>query len=412
MTQARRIVRIRDGAPQYLLNPSLPDSQTGARRVLSLHERTGASAAFTGRGVTIAFIDSGFYPHPDLDDRVLAHVDATDTAIRLGTRFSRGNRESYVWHGQMTSVIAAGSGRQSGGLYRGLAPDARLVLIKVSDRHLRIKERDILRGMRWLIAHAHEYNVRVLNISVGGDFQSQDPDHPLHRAVEKLTELGVTVVISAGNRGAQEVLPPASAASAITVGGYDDSSQPDPAHWQLYHHSYGAGVGGVPKPEVLAVARWVASPIVPGSKMARRAYWLTQLFDLKTHDITRAMAIVAAGASDLGLTPEDLAAPTQLVLKSLKSLVAFDKLIDAQHQHVDGTSVASAVAAAVVAQMIEANPRLTPHHIKAILMRTALKLPDAESARQGAGAINASAVVRAALNVRDAELDDKRTDRT
>lgn len=409
MTLNRRIVAVRDSAPQFLLKPSFPVLGTGERRVLSLHERTAASTEFTGRGVTIAFIDSGFYPHRDLDHRVTAHVDATDPTITLGTRFRRDNRQWYVWHGQMTAVIAAGSGQQSDGLYRGLAPDARLVLIKVSNRRRQIKEADILRGLQWLIAHAQDYDIRVANISVGGDFPSDDPDHPLHRAVADLTARGVTVLVSAGNSGRDVLVPPASAAAAITVGGYDDVNSLDTADWLPYANSYGVAVDGAQKPDIVATARWIASPILPGSVMAKQARWLVQLFDLTTRDIRKAIVVLTAGAADLGLTPVEAAAPTADTWARLQALADHHKLIDALHQHVDGTSVSCAVASGIVAQMLEANPRLTPQNIKAILMRTALRLPGTAPEKQGAGVVNASAAVYASLDARNANAEDYRT---
>src|SRR5579859_5957980 len=176
--------------------------------------RCAAPTNVTGRGITIAFIDSGFYPHPDLAGRVLCHIDATSERIVEGRRFN--SPEWYSWHGQMTSVIAAGAGEA----FPGLARESTLVLIKVSTVHKQIKERDILRGLRWLLANHARLGVRVVNLSVGGDFESADPDHPIYGAVAQLTAAGVVVCAAAGNGARQHLVPPASAPNAITVGGY------------------------------------------------------------------------------------------------------------------------------------------------------------------------------------------------
>jgi serine protease AprX len=85
------------------------------------------------------------------------------------------------------------------------------------------------------------FNIRIVNISVGGDFVSHDPNHPLHKAIHTLTEAGVTVVVAAGNRNADYLVPPASAADAITVGGIDDCNSLDQSLWRAYHHSYSIG---------------------------------------------------------------------------------------------------------------------------------------------------------------------------
>ena len=91
-----------------------------------------ADERFTGRGVTIAFLDSGFYAHDDLTK--------TRKPNRCLPQHLRRRRRSHViwkqtdvasWHGMMTSVVAAGNGHLSDGFYRGIAPDAKVVLVKV-----------------------------------------------------------------------------------------------------------------------------------------------------------------------------------------------------------------------------------------------------------------------------------------
>src|SRR5690348_10332805 len=92
--------------------------------VLSIPERLHASGDFTGRGVTMAFVDSGFYPHPDLmrpARRVVVYADAArDEALHED--FLTAHPAS--WHGTMTACAAAGNGHLSGGRYRGLASEA------------------------------------------------------------------------------------------------------------------------------------------------------------------------------------------------------------------------------------------------------------------------------------------------
>jgi serine protease AprX len=369
--------------------------QNGHSTLLSTPERTSANAAYTGRGVVIAFIDSGFYPHPDLGSRILVHVDATTNRIIEQT--DNFHASDLSWHGQMTSVIAAGDGRTSNGQYRGIASDAQLVLIKVSNRRWQIKEADILRGLRWLIASHKKFNIRIVNISVGGDFESSDPQHPLHRAVRKLTEAGVVVVAAAGNRGTWSIVPPASAPDAITVGGIDDHNTLDRTQWTLYHHSYGAAYDGTPKPDLLAPAIWIASPILPESGVAREARWLAPL--LHAEDKGSVSNILRRGYADLAISRKQAARPSANLYAALQARIHTHKLVDANHQHVDGTSVAAPIVASVVAQILETNPRLTPPQIRAILTSTAHKLPGIDDKRQGAGVLDAAAAVMAAANL-------------
>src|SRR5690606_6134649 len=104
---------------------------------------------------------------------------------------------------------------------------------------------------------------RIVNISVGGDFVSTDPGHPIHAAVRELTEAGITVVAAAGNRGHDYVVPPASAAEAITVGGLDDHNTLDDRLWKPYHSNFGVSCNGNGKPDILAPSIWVVGPIMP-----------------------------------------------------------------------------------------------------------------------------------------------------
>jgi serine protease AprX len=369
--------------------------QNGHSTLLSTPERTSANPAYTGRGVVMAFIDSGFYPHPDLAGRILVHVDATTS--RITEQADNFHASDLSWHGQMTSVIAAGDGRTSGGRYRGIASDARLVLIKVSSRRWQIKEADILRGLRWLIANHERFKVRIVNISVGGDFESSNPQHPLHRAVRTLTNAEVVVVAAAGNRGSRSIVPPASAPDAITVGGIDDHNTLDRAQWTLYHHSYGAAYDGTPKPDVLAPAIWIASPILPESGVAREARWLAPL--LHAEDKGSVSNILRRGYTDLAIPRGQASRPSKNLYAMLQARIHAHKIVDANHQHVDGTSVAAPIVASVIAQMLEANPGLTPQQIRAILTSTAYKLAGVDDERQGAGVLDAASAIAVAASL-------------
>ncbi len=347
--------------------------------VLTTPARSGALHEVTGRGVVIAFIDSGFYPHPDLAGRVLCHVDATSNRIVEGRRFNK--PEWYSWHGQMTSVIAAGAGAD----FPGIASSANLVLIKVSTVRGRIKERDILRGFNWLLANHKRFGVRVVNISVGGDYESFESTHPLHQAVAKATAEGLVVCIAAGNSHQPHLVPPASAPDAITVGGVNDQNTRDPAWRRMYQSNWGTTYQGTRKPEILAPAQWIAAPILPRTRMAREAHWLVQLFGADDAAIRR---ILKNGYSALDIPRAQALRPDEALYAELQSRINSDKLIDAGHQHVDGTSVAVAIVSSVAAQLLEVRPNLTPAEVRAILTSTAEPLPDIEAERQGSGLIN------------------------
>lgn len=362
--------------------------------LLPLSERMPADHAATGAGVTIAFIDSGFYPHPDIRGRVRLHVDATDEIPKISNaRFGR--PAWYAWHGQMTSVIACGNGLLSSGRFSGLASRASIVLVKVSTRTRQIKEPDILRGLRWISENAKAANIRIVNVSVGGDFPSDDPDHPLYVLMRQLEAQGVLVVCAGGNGGREHLVPPASASTALTVGGYDDLNSPNPTIWQLYHHDFGRDVAGAQKPDILGPARWIVSPFLPGTTAASEAVVLADMLDaVDSADERAAQAVLNAHHAMFGL-PEAAQLHDPEVITVLQATIDRLKLVDGAHQFVDGTSVSAAIVSSIAAQMLEINPSLSPADIRYVLRQTAVHFPDYPHERQGAGCIAGAAAVAA-----------------
>src|SRR5437667_8566912 len=161
--------------------------------VLPTPLRMGADQRFTGRGVTIAFLDSGFYAHPDLTtprNRIRAYHSIFATE---GDQTSLKTTDVASWHGMMTSVVAAGNGAMSDGFYRGIASDADVVLVKIG-RTGRISEDQIRKGLEWVLTHAEEYKIRVVSISAGGDFEESYLSNLLFPMIERCIRVGLTVV--------------------------------------------------------------------------------------------------------------------------------------------------------------------------------------------------------------------------
>ncbi|MCU0514216.1 MAG: S8 family serine peptidase [Anaerolineae bacterium] len=381
--------------------PAYPVYPPAHPALLTTPERVNAAPDYTGRGVVMAFIDSGFYEHPDIAGRVLAHVDCTTDDFSEHPQAVPAI-ESYVWHGQMSSVIAAGDGRLSGGKYRGIASSSHLVLIKVSSPDNAIKEADILRGFQWLLAHHRRYAIRVVNVSVGGDYPALKAEHPLHQAVQALAAQGVTCVIAAGNRGEAHLLPPASAAEAIIVGGYNDMNTLDRHRWQPYHSNYGVAHDLSHKPDVVAPAIWVAAPILPVSAVAREARWLGTL--LNGHPAAALETLLQEGQADLHLTPEMVQHRGENLYHKLEHRLHELKLIDPHYQHVEGTSVAAPIVSAVVAQLLEIDPALTPAQIAVVLRRAGRHIAGIPPHKQGAGALDALRAVQFVLRLRDSKI--------
>ncbi len=382
-----------------IFTANYPAAVPGKITLLPTPERVSARTDYTGKGVNIAFIDSGFYPHPDLGKRIITHVDASDSRIIEGSRFDK--PAPYSWHGQMTSVIAAGNGQINSGRYRGIASEASLILIKVMTSEYQLKEVDILRGLRWILGNLTRYKIDIVNLSVGGDFVSNDPEHPIHRAIQDLNNAGVVVVAAAGNRGQDHVFPPASSPEAITVGGFNDHNTLDRTQWTGFHNNWGTDYQGNAKPDVIAPSIWIASPILPDTEVDREARWLGPLLQKPTQNILK--NLVKRGRTEFMKRRFELQHPDEDVYVAMQEKIHAHKLINAHYQHVDGTSVAAPIVTSVIAQMLQANPALSPENIREIITRTATLLPQIESHKQGAGVISPTGAVQVALAYRERE---------
>jgi serine protease AprX len=369
-----------------------------ARRILPIADRLHADPTTAGRGVTIAFLDAGFYAHPDLRsarDRIVAYHDLH--APESG-RDALERADVSSWHGMMTSVVAAGDGSLSGGRYRGLASEADVVLVKVGSAY-RIKHEDIRRGIEWVLEHRARYGIRVLNVSCGGDYEESFLTDGLSRAADEATRQGIVVVAAAGNSGNRErhrVLPPASAPSVLAIGGLDDGGAGDQT--RQYHSSFGLTIDGLQKPELVAPAIWVAAPILPGTPTSAQAKLLATLEEASDADLPRILAESAGIDADLDSVA---GRGTYLVRQIVAAKWRDENVISGHYKHVDGTSFAAPIVASVVAQMLEANPTLCPQQCRRILMSTARVLPGIARERQGWGVVRPKAAVAAARAGRD-----------
>ena len=368
-------------------------------QALPVPVRMDADERYTGRGVTMAFLDSGFYAHKDLTEpvnRIVAYhnifePNANGSAIETADVAS--------WHGMMTSVVAAGNGHLSEGFYRSIASEAKLVLVKIGKTG-RIPESNIETGLRWVFENKDKYKISIVNISAGGDFEQSYLTNSLCQLVEQVVKAGVTVVCAVGNAGlapGHPVLPPASAPSSIAVGGLDDQNSLDRARRGMYRSSYGPTIDGLQKPEVIAPGIWVAGPILPHTPTADEARLYAELdaaADVDLRDI-----ILANESVD-----KDIYAARDLPVSLLRQLITIKlregNVINQHYKFVDGTSFAAPIVSSIVACMLEANPRLAPQQVKRILIETAERVEGVEVDRQGWGVVVPRKAVQAALRLR------------
>ena len=353
--------------------------------------RLAAHEGLTGRGVTIAFLDSGFTAHPDLtrpQSRIKAYRDVTGENAMLSPS---GSPEGWRWHGTQTSVTAAGNGHLSGGVYRGLASNADVVLVKVGVDG-RITDENIAKGLEWVLANAERLAIRVLSISLGGDENAPLEKSRVNQLAEEAVRRGIVVVVAAGNSGCGErhdPVPPATAPSVITVGGYDDGARLG-GDKSLGCGSWGVTRDGVVKPEVLAPSLRVAAPLVAGSELDLEAEALLKLSDAPEATLRRlAWQLVTEKR-----VPESFAFARLGALRDEVRARLWEKKIVARHyQHVDGTSFAAPIVASLVAQLLETRPELTPAAVKHVLVASADRIQGAPVVRQGFGVVNAGRAV-------------------
>jgi serine protease AprX len=360
-------------------------------RIIPTPLRLDVDQNYTGRGLTIAFLDSGFYLHPDLikpQNRVLEYVNILREKLNPGDLWREVSEPNVdAWHGMMTSVVAAGNGRLSQGAYRGIACEAQVVLIKVGSIG-RIVHDDIRKGIEWVIQHKDRYGIRVLNISCGGDYEASYLNDPLCRAAEDAVRAGIVVVAAVGNKGHEPghpVIPPANTPAVISVGGLDDQNQLDWNGYRMYRSSYGPTIDGLQKPEMIAPSIWLAAPILPGTQVADQAELLEALDGAPDR---RLKLILRRRQGVEPILDAAMDHPAEEIRSLVDQLMRANNVISAHYKHVDGTSFAAPIVSSIVAQMLQANPNLTPQQVKRALIESARRLPRCKVDKQGWGVID------------------------
>jgi serine protease AprX len=305
----------------------------------------------------------------------------------------------------MTSVVAAGNGSLSNGFYRGIAPDSNVVLVKLA-RTGRISEEDIQAGLEWILANREKYDIRIVNISAGGDYERSYLTDPLSLTVEQCVREGITVVCAVGNAGHMPdhpVYPPASAPSCIAVGGLDDKNSLNRAKRGMYRSSFGPTLDGFQKPEIIAPSIWVPAPILPNTPTAKEAALLEVLDKARDEDLHSIIRVNPGVVKELDSALDNpVYALRQIIALQLRD----ENVITRYYKYVDGTSFSAPIVSSVIACMLEANAALTPQQIKRILISTSERLPHYEVDRQGWGVMNPRRAVESALAMASASAEN------
>lgn len=231
---------------------------------LSVRQLTDAvDTDLTGRGVTVAVVDSGVDPVPGLRGRVVQGVDLTRTGA--ADRYGHGTFVAGLIAGDGTGA----DGRQTGII--GVAPEARVVSVKIADARGRSSVGKLTLGLAWVLRNARAYGIDVVNLSVSTDRSLSYDLSPVNALVEAAWFSGLPVVASAGNEGRRVSVAPGNDPYVITVGSVDDQNSLALRDDRRSPFSnFGTTLDGFAKPEVASFGQHVQSTLPVGSELARR----------------------------------------------------------------------------------------------------------------------------------------------
>ena len=207
----RRVVSVVPDSRLHLLSDDSYDPSSDVNSLYNIEASVGARSAWskaTGAGIDVALIDSGISPVAGLNSpgKVIngpdLSFDSQNDNVRYLDEYGHGTHMAGIIAGHDAGVSAGpDTGSQP---FMGMAPDARLVSVKVADAHGVTDVSQVIAGIDWVVEHAHDpgMNIRVLNLSFGTDSTQSYLIDPLAHAAEVAWRSGIVVVASAGNRGA------------------------------------------------------------------------------------------------------------------------------------------------------------------------------------------------------------------
>ena len=311
----------------------------------SVEQVVSAPAAWqsgaSGAGVDVAVLDTGVTPVAGLNgtNKVLYGPD-----LSFDSQDPNAAYLDNFGHGTAIASIIAGNDGVPGG-FQGVAPNARIVSVKVGSRTGAVDVSQIIAGIDWVVQHAHDpgVNIRVLNLSLGTTSTQSYTIDPLAQAAENAWKHGIAVVVSAGNDGTSDlsVADPAIDPYLIAVGAEDPVGTITPTDDTV--PSFSQRGTGSRHPDLVAPGAYVMGLNVPGSTLATN----------------------------------------------------FPNAVFGRYIRGSGTSQAAAMVSGAVADVLSANPSLTPDQVKAALMGTATRIAVNNPNFVGAGLLNVSGAVSA-----------------
>ena len=313
-----------------------------------------------GTGIGIAVLDSG------IDVQHTSFLDKSNgKRVVLSRDFTGENRTDDPYgHGTHVASTAAGNGRIANGAYTGLAPNAKIINLRVLNTRGAGTVSSVLGALDWVLANRNAFNIRVVNLSLGMPAIDSYRNDPVCKAVRKLADAGLVVVAAAGNNGKTSagqkiygaIHSPGIEPSALTVGAlntYGTNSRSDD------------GVTSY------------------SSRGPTRGFWKDSL-GVKHYDNLLKPDLVAPGNKLVYAQAED----NLLVAQNPQLDARVSGSDERKMMYLNGTSMSAPVVAGAAALMLQANPKLTPNMVKALLMYTAQPLAGFNTFEQGAGQLN------------------------
>jgi serine protease AprX len=294
-------------------------------------------AGATGAGVDVALIDTGVTPVPGLDgpDKIIYGPD-----LSLESQAPNLTRLDANGHGTFMAGLIAGHdstltapySSAPASAYRGVAPDARIVSVKVGDANGAVDVSQVIAAINWVVQHRHDdgLNIRVLNLSFGTNGVQHYLLDPLAFAAEQAWRKGIVVVAAGGNLGFQS----------------EDDDAPalaDPAF----------------DPTLLAVGSSdsMGTASMADDRVASFSPWPSRL-------LTRGVDLLAPGAHLQGLR-----VPGSYIDQKNPG-----GAIDARYFRGSGTSESTALVSGAAALILQKYPDATPDQVKRLLMSTGYRV--------------------------------------
>jgi serine protease AprX len=298
---------------------------------------------YNGNGIGVAVIDSGVTDRPDL------HSQATGNyRVVYSESFIPGDSTTTDAYGHGTHVAGIvgsnGASANYNQMFDGIAPGVNIINLRVLDANGAGTDSNVVAAIQRAIQLQSQYNIRIINLSLGrGIFESYQLD-PLCQAVEAAWNAGIFVSVAAGNDGRD---------NSMGTNGYGTINSPgiDP-----YAMTVGATLTNPTTRRVLDIIASYSSKgptlidhvvkpdiVAPGN----------QIVSLRSPGSTLANAFPNDDINPGGIAP--------------------DPINGAAYFRLSGTSMATPVVSGAAALLLQQNPNLTPDQIKARLMKTAWK---------------------------------------